>query len=71
MGQKTPLAAEVLGISESHAHYLIWSKKIRPPQRDSSGDFLWSASDIAAAREALKVDRRRKTPSVAEGAHAG
>lgn len=60
MGQKTPIAARILGIAESHLHYLVRSHKIPAPQKDSSGDFIWFDTDIERARQALKIDRRRK-----------
>jgi hypothetical protein len=44
---------------------LLRSDKLSPPpQKDSSGDFLWFPEDIERARAALLIDRRRK-------AHAG
>jgi hypothetical protein len=60
MVRRTRRAAEELGITEGNLHYLIRSRKLRPPERDSSGDFIWRDSDLEAARQALRIDRRRK-----------
>jgi hypothetical protein len=57
---KTPIAADRLGISEGRLHYLIRSRKIQPPPKDTSGDYCWQDSHIEAARAVLGVDRRRK-----------
>jgi hypothetical protein len=58
--RKTPIAAREIGISQGHLHYLIRATKVSPPGRDTSGDYLWTDADIERAREALKIDRRRK-----------
>ena len=57
---KTPIAAEVLSVSEANLHYLIRARKIAAPSKDTSGDYVWSDSNIEAARQALSVDRRRR-----------
>ena len=38
-----------------------------PPQKDISGDFIWSEADLERARAALKVDRRRREHRQGEG----
>jgi hypothetical protein len=58
--KKTPVAALELDITQSHLHYLVRARKVKPPARDSSGDFLWSDADLEAARRALAIDRRRR-----------
>jgi hypothetical protein len=60
MPAKTRRAASLLGIAESHLHYLLRAKKIPPPARDDSGDFVWTDADLERARAALRIDRRRK-----------
>jgi hypothetical protein len=60
--RKSPAAAKELGISYYRLIGLLRSEKVKPPRKDSSGDYLWSDQDLAAARVALSVDRRRKTP---------
>jgi hypothetical protein len=61
--RKTPVAARELGTTYHRLIGLIRFGKITPPQRDSSGDYLWDDADLARAREALKVDFRRKGAS--------
>lgn len=36
------------------------ARKLDPPKKDASGDFLWSARDVRALRHALKINRRLK-----------
>ena len=63
---KSVMAARELGIPYSHLASLLRSGKFPPPQKDSSGDFLWSPQDLEAARRAMALDRRRKkAPEVA------
>ena len=38
MYRKTPIAAAELGITETNLHYLIRSRKLVAPARDSSGE---------------------------------
>ena len=68
MMRKSPVAARELGITYHRLISLLRSEKILPPGKDSSGDYLWSDHDLAAAREALAVDRRKgKVAKVVEG----
>ena len=57
---KTPVAAEVLGITLPRMYQLIRFKTIPRPQMDSSGDYVWTEQDIAAAREILERKRQQK-----------
>jgi hypothetical protein len=50
----------LLDVLPGHLHSLIRSRRMPPPLRDSAGDFWWSEEDIQRARDALKIDRRRK-----------
>jgi hypothetical protein len=50
---KTPVAAERLGIRYSHLISLMRYGKVAAPQRDSSGDYIWTEDDLAAVRTAL------------------
>jgi hypothetical protein len=50
---KTPAAARELGVPYSHLVSLLRYGKVVPPQKDSSGDYLWSEADLSAARRAL------------------
>ena len=58
--RKTPVAARELGETYHRLMGLIRFNKIKPPERDSSGDYVWTDEDLARAREALQVGRRRK-----------
>ena len=57
---KTPVAAQVLGITYHRLVSLLRSGKLPPPRKDSSGDYVWTDGDLAAARKALAAGRRRK-----------
>jgi hypothetical protein len=57
---KTPVAARELGTTYHRLIGLVRFNKIDPPQRDSSGDYIWSPADIERAREALAAGRGRK-----------
>jgi hypothetical protein len=63
--RKTPLAASELGISYHRLIALIRFGRMSPPERDTSGHYWWSDTDLKRAREALKNDRRRKVAKVA------
>ncbi|MHB1422807.1 MAG: hypothetical protein ACYC3I_06355 [Gemmataceae bacterium] len=39
---------------------LIRGARIEPPQRDSSGDFIWLEEDLDRARIALAAPRKRQ-----------
>jgi hypothetical protein len=50
---KTPAAADKLGVSYHRLIGLLRFRKIEPPARDSSGDFVWSDADLERVRKAL------------------
>jgi hypothetical protein len=54
---KTPVAARKLGIPYSHLISLLRSGKVHPPEKDTSGDYVWSERDLAAARSVLESPR--------------
>jgi hypothetical protein len=60
--RKTPKAALEVGegVTYMNLYNLIRNGKIPPPERDSSGDFIWSDADIERARKALALRKRRK-----------
>jgi hypothetical protein len=58
--RKTPIAVRELATTYHRLIGLIRFGKITPPARDSSGDYLWTNADLERAREALKIDHRRK-----------
>jgi hypothetical protein len=53
-------AARELGWSITRLRSLIANGKIEPPEKDSSGDYVWSDDDLERARQAAAIDRRRK-----------
>jgi hypothetical protein len=63
--RKTPVAAAELGISYHRLLALIRFGRLSAPERDTSGHYWWSDTDLKRAREALKNDRRRKVAKVA------
>jgi hypothetical protein len=58
--RKTAIACRELGISYHRLINLVRFAKIEPPERDSSGHFLWSDRDLERARRALKEMGERK-----------
>jgi len=60
MNRKSPIAAKELGIPYYRLIGLLRSEKLQPPQKDSSGDYVWTDDDLEAARRAMAVDLRRK-----------
>ena len=58
--RKTPVAADELGVNYYRLIGLLRGRKIPPPSRDSSGDYLWTDADLDRARQALATMRQRK-----------
>jgi hypothetical protein len=67
--RKTPMAARELGITYCQLIGLLRYGKITPPQRDSSGDFVWQDADLARARKALDARRHRRCSAVLGGTY--
>jgi predicted site-specific integrase-resolvase len=68
MGRKTPVAARELGVAATRLHSILRSGKMPLPMRDSSGDFIWTDTDLTEAKRAMTIDRRRsKTAGSAHG----
>jgi hypothetical protein len=61
---KTPIAARRLKVPYSRLVSLLRYGKVAPPRKDSSGDYVWTEDDLAAARRVLDSGRRRKTELV-------
>jgi hypothetical protein len=57
---KTPVVAERLGIGYHLLFGLIRSRRLTPPAKDSSGDYVWTPDDIERVRAALaaRADRQ-------------
>lgn len=58
--RKSPIAARELGVPYYRLIGLLRSEKLQPPQKDSSGDYVWTDADLEAARQAMAIDYRRK-----------
>jgi hypothetical protein len=58
---KTPVVAEQLGIGYHCLFGLIRSRYLTPPDKDSSGDYVWTSADIERARKVLqgRAERRK------------
>jgi hypothetical protein len=56
----TAQAANYLGVKVQTLLGWIRRKKVREPQRDGHGFFVWTEKDLEVARQAMKTDRRRK-----------
>jgi hypothetical protein len=56
---KTPIAARRLNVPYTQLMSLLRHGKITPPQKDTSGDYLWTEEDLAAVRTALAKARRK------------
>jgi hypothetical protein len=60
---KTPVVAERLGIGYHLLFGLIRSRRLTPPAKDSSGDYVWTPADVARAREVLTGRGQRRRSS--------
>ena len=58
-GFKTPDVADQLGVPYWRLMDMLRARRIQRPTKDSSGDYLWTESDIAAARAVLASRRHR------------
>lgn len=58
--RKTTIVARELNTTYHRVIGLIRFNKIPPPERDSSGDFIWTAEDVERAREALQAQANRR-----------
>ena len=56
---KTPAAARALKVPYTALVSLIRYGKISAPAKDTSGDYVWTAADIEAARRVLAARPRR------------
>jgi hypothetical protein len=61
MRRKTPEVALLLGVSYPRITAALRDGRLNPlPERDSSGHFSWTESDIERLKTALATDRRRR-----------
>ena len=65
---KTPIVADLLGIGYHRLINLLRSRRLVPPQKDTSGDYVWHDEDVERARQALAVARQSaKCPVTHQG----
>jgi hypothetical protein len=57
---KTPQAAARVGVRPKTLIAMIRLRRIHRPAKDSTGHFIWSEQDIAAALRARGIDRRKR-----------
>jgi hypothetical protein len=62
---KSGAAAELLGIPYYTLIELMRAKRLAPPAKDSSGQFVWTEADIERARQAVAELQARR----AKGRH--
>jgi DNA-binding transcriptional MerR regulator len=67
---KSPAVARLLGVNLPCLLSLPRTGRMAPPQKDSSGHYVWTDADIDRARQALAIDRRRKQPRSISDTHA-
>ncbi len=60
MYRKSRQVTELLGISYWKLVSMLRSGKLPQPQKDASGDLILSSRDVANARKALGIDRRKR-----------
>jgi len=65
--RKSFIAADELGISYYRLIGLLRSRKLPPPSKDSSGDYIWTDDDMDNARQALRLGRRRSATRMIDG----
>ena len=58
MCRELPVAKRKAGIRQSQVYSMIRNRKIQPPERDGSGDFIWSDADVVRIETALRIGRR-------------
>jgi hypothetical protein len=58
--RKSPVAAREVGTTYVGLFNLIRHGKIAAPEKDSSGDYIWTEQNLAAARQALEARRQRR-----------
>jgi hypothetical protein len=63
--RKTPAAAKELRISYVFLISLLRYGKLEPPAKDSSGDYVWTDSDLARARKAIEASPRKREVATA------
>jgi hypothetical protein len=51
--KKTTVVCQILGVRRHRLDFLIYSGQLAAPAKDQFGNFLWSETDVAAARAAL------------------
>jgi hypothetical protein len=61
---KSAAVARLLNCPYGKLFYLIRTDRLQAPEKDSSGDYVWTPDDIARARAALAAPRKRRRKEV-------
>jgi hypothetical protein len=64
---KSRAVADSLGVSYYRLFELLRSKRLAPPRKDSSGDYVWTQDDVQRARLALKGRHRKASSPIPDG----
>jgi hypothetical protein len=59
MHRKSRDVADHLGISYYALFEMLRGQHLKPPEKDSSGDYVWTDADVERARQALVIRRRK------------
>jgi hypothetical protein len=62
---KSRAVADQLGVPYWRLFDLIRSRRLVAPDKDSSGDYVWTSDDVERARQALAATRRPRAEVVA------
>jgi len=54
--RKTPAVARQLGVSYWRLFGLLRTGRLTPPDKDSSGDYVWTDQDVASAQQLLRTN---------------
>jgi hypothetical protein len=54
---KSAAVADLLGVPYWRLFDLLRTRKLTPPAKDSSGDYVWLPEDVERARAALRASR--------------
>jgi len=68
--RKTPTVADLLGISYWRLINLLRTRRLVPPQKDTSGDYVWTPEDVERARQVFAATPARDSRSAAQDGDA-
>lgn len=56
---KSSEAARRVGITCTRLYSLLRNGKLKPPRKDTSGDYFWGEEDVRRLREAVRAAGRK------------